>query len=188
MWSRTARISYLSHADSSTSSETIAGHMADFLTRATTAGADLTAQGELTVVLFTAEDTLTGSASSIDSVVNALDHLAAAHVLPVYTQAKCHIAGPDDAIVVSTGAPPKVRLDPRDHLPYLLTRYAIYGAQNIRGYLATALATADESPTLEPTAYRAAMKAKSLNDRPLYVLLHTLVGYDAQEALKRWEW
>ncbi|MFC6083089.1 hypothetical protein [Sphaerisporangium aureirubrum] len=188
MWSRTARISYLSHADAGTSSETIAAHMTDFLTRATLAGADLTANGELSVVLFTAQDSLSGWVGSIRRTVDALDRLTAAHTRAVYTAAKCHIAGPDDAIVVSADEQPKVLLASWDYLTYLMDRYRARGEQNIRGILAGALSTADKQPELESTAGRTAEKARERDDRALYLLLASLVGFDEQQARKAWGW
>ncbi|MEV8633072.1 hypothetical protein AB0395_15575 [Streptosporangium sp. NPDC051023] len=188
MWSRTAKISYLSHADSSTSSQTIAQHMGEFFTAATSKKADLTATGELSIVLFTAKDTLTSKNSSLESILHALDLLSAAHTRAVYERARCHIAGPSDAIVVSTDAPPKVLLAYQDHLKYLLNRYAIYGEQNIRGFLIGVLQDAMVNAEFEPDAYEAAKKAKTQNDRDLYLLLAALVGYDEKKALERWDW
>ncbi|MFC7383480.1 hypothetical protein [Sphaerisporangium rhizosphaerae] len=188
MWSRTARISYLSHADAGTSSQTIAQHMTAFLTQATAAGADLTANGELSVVLFTASDSLRTMIASLRKVVNALDHLAAAHTRAVYTSATCHITGPDDAIVVSADAPPKVLLHHEDYLTYLMDRYRARGEQATRAFLAGALSTADKQPGLESTAGRTADRARERNDRELYVLLASLVGFDKQTALKAWGW
>ena len=143
---------------------------------------------ELSVVPFTAEDTLTSRCSSLESVLHALNHLSATHTRAVYERARCHIAGPCDAIVVSTDEPPKVLLAYPDHLRYLLNRYAIRGEQNIRGILAGVLENAVVNAELEPDAYRAAKKAKTQNDRDLYLLLAALVGYGEEDALKRWDW
>ncbi|MER7128094.1 hypothetical protein [Streptosporangium saharense] len=186
MWSRTAGISYLSHADSSTSPKTIAENVTEFFTDVIKAGAVLTTPGELSVVLFTAEDTLTGRATSVQSVLGALDHLDATHTRAVYEHAKCHIAGPSDAVVVTAGAPPRVLLSYPDHVEHLLTRYAVRGERNVRDLLVEVLKTAETNHEFEPKAYRAAKKAKELDDKQLYRLLVALVGYTDEEATKRW--
>ncbi|MFI7534298.1 hypothetical protein [Streptosporangium sp. NPDC049376] len=186
MWSRTAGISYLSHADSSTPPERIAERVTEFFTDVIKAGAVLSTPGELSVVLFTAEDTLTGRGSSVQSVLGALDHLGAAHTRVFYEHARCHIAGPSDTVVVSAGAAPRVLLSYADHVEHLLTRYTIKGERNVRDILVEVLKTAQANHEFEPKAYLAAKKARSQGDDQLHRLLVALAGLTEEDAAKRW--
>ncbi|MFD0884167.1 hypothetical protein ACFQ08_06340 [Streptosporangium algeriense] len=186
MWSRTAGISYLSHADSNTPSKRIADHMTEFFTDVLKAGAVLSTPGELSIVLFTAEDTLVGRATSVQSVLGALNHLGATHTRAFYDHARCHIAGPDDAVVVSAGAAPRVLLCYADHMERLLYLYTFRGERNVRDLLVEVLKSAEPNREFESKAYPAAKKARSQGDEQLYRLLVALVGLTEEDAAEQW--
>ncbi|MFC6086014.1 hypothetical protein [Sphaerisporangium aureirubrum] len=188
MWSRSAEISYLSHADAATSSQTIADNMTRFFEAAAETEADLSASGELGVYLFTATDTLTSSLSSLETTFLALNHIAAEYARLFFERAKCHIIGDKDAVVVSKTARPTVLCGGEAYLAYLMTRYAERGEQNISAILVPALEATVVNTSYDKVAYQAAMKAKEKGNRPLYSLLATLIDYTPQDALERWGW
>ncbi|HEY9524385.1 MAG TPA: hypothetical protein VIR33_14175 [Thermopolyspora sp.] len=187
MWSRTAQISYLSHADSSTDAATIAENMKTFLDKAMAAGADLSVSAELTVTLFLAEDTLGSRASSLEPISKALGHLPAAYTKTVFIAAKCHIIHPANVVIVSSDKPPAVRLQLDEYLEYLLTQYAIRGDAEIGRLLAKTIPSVDPSSDFESLAYHAAKKAHQQGDDQLCLLLGQLSGYGRAEMKERWQ-
>ncbi|WP_184986037.1 hypothetical protein [Sphaerisporangium rubeum] len=186
MWSRSAGLSYLSHADAATPSETIAKEMTRFFEAAAATDADLSASGELSVFLFTASDTPASRFSSLETTFLALNHIKGEYARYFFERAKCHIVGHRDAVVVSSTARPKVLRPYADYVPYLLTRYAERGEEHIRGILIDVLRTAEPNRDFEPQAYKAAKKAGT-EHRDLQRLLYTVAGYSEQEAAERWD-
>jgi hypothetical protein len=187
MWSMTAQRSYLSHADAGTPPATVGQHMGAYLTQVVQAGANLATAGELTVVLCLAEDTLASLHTSCEVIAKALAHLTPAQAKAVFTAAKCQVVGPDEVIVVSAAAAPKVMLDADARLRYLLGKYSLSGEPTIRAHLLKAIASAYADKTLDPPAYGAAKMAKEKHDDELLDYLYLLPGHTKEQAKKLWE-
>ncbi|MFC4591352.1 hypothetical protein [Sphaerisporangium corydalis] len=189
MWSRTARISYLSHADAGTSPVTVSEYVAEYLAQAVKGGADLDVPGELTVVILLADDTLGQDSTSLQVLSLSLNHLPTAQAAAVYRNARCHLIQPDDYVVVQAGGPPRVLLLPDTRVTYLLKQYTRSPTPALRDLLAQSVPAPVPIawPRFEPTLiFDAAQGAKAQGHDTLLPVFARLVGYrDGNEARQR---
>ncbi|MEU9885703.1 hypothetical protein [Sphaerisporangium sp. NPDC051011] len=188
MWSRTARISYLSHADAGTSPVTVSEHVAEYLAQAVKGGADLSVPGELTAVILLAHATLGEDNGSLQVLSLSLNHLPTAQAAIVYRNARCHIIGPRDYVAVQAGGPPRVLLLPDVRAGYLLTRYTATPTPAMRDLLVQAVPTPAPGTWLvdRNAVFEAAQAAKAQDHETLLPVFARLLGYeDAAEARRK---